>query len=63
MQHSTFSKAYRDNSVRMKKRKNSESEDRRYKNRRRMKSDGYVHLPAVGWYCRRIRTRRQTDDL
>ena len=44
-----------------KERMNCQSRERRCENRRRKQCDGYVHLPAVGWYCRRLKTRRETD--
>ena len=61
MQKPHFNNANTHNSVRMEEGQNKQSEERRCDNRRRKKCDGYVHLPAVGWYCRRLKTRRETD--
>ena len=61
MQKSTISKTNTDKSVKSEKKQEDQSSERRCKSRRRKKCDGYVHLPAVGWYCRRLKTRRETD--
>ncbi len=37
------------------------ADERRNQNRRQLKCDGYVYLPAVGWYCRRLKNRREND--
>jgi hypothetical protein len=61
MQKSTFSRENTDEPVNLEETRNCQPEERRCENRRRKKCDGYVHLPAVGWYCRRLKTRRETD--
>lgn len=61
MQKSTISRSNTDNSVKIDEQHEGQSTERRGKNRRRKKCDGYIHLPAVGWYCRRLKTRRETD--
>ncbi len=60
MQKSTISRSNSD-SVNIEEQQGEQPAERRCENRRREKCDGYVHLPAVGWYCRRLKTRRETD--
>lgn len=36
---------------------------RKNKDRRQRKSEGYIYLGMVGWYCRRGRVRRKDDSL
>lgn len=35
--------------------------ERRRCERRQSHCEGYVKIPAVGWYCRRLKIRRKTD--
>ncbi len=43
--------------------KSDESPDRRNQDRRKVKSHGYIHIPVVGWYCRREKMRRDDDGI
>lgn len=36
---------------------------RRDRDRRKKKSEGYINLGIVGWYCRRERVRREGDEF
>ena len=61
MQKSGISRVNSDSQIRMEGGLDSQSSEKRCANRRKKKCDGYVHIPAVGWYCRRLKTRRETD--
>jgi hypothetical protein len=61
MQKSAISRANTDSSVKMEDGQNLQFTEKRCENRRTKRCDGYIHLPAVGWYCRRLKTRRETD--
>lgn len=37
--------------------------ERREKERRKEKCEGYIYVDTVGWYCRRAQNRRKTDSL
>lgn len=36
---------------------------RKNEDRRKKKSEGYINLGMVGWYCRRERVRREDDSI
>jgi len=42
--------------------KNHQPQERRKNNRRKVTCDGYTYIPAVGWYCRRAKARRNGVD-